>query len=1035
MIDYYNAFISYKHAPLDIKVAEHVQAQLEHFHIPGRIRNKTGKKRIQRIFRDKEELPITSDLSETIERALENSDFLIVICSHSTCQSQWVKREIQLFLKNHTRDQILTVLAEGEPSEVIPEELLKDEKPELQPDGSIKLVVHEKEPLSCDYRMPFKKADKEELPRLAAAIIGCSYDELMNRRRQYQMQRIGVLGIILASLALGFSGYMFYSRMRVQRAYQESLRNQSIYLANESRKLLENEQRIEAIQLALAALPSENDERPITAEAVRALTDATLAYMPLSGSSIESVWNYVVSERIRSMTISDDHNTLACSDYSETVTVWNTESHETIIQKTFPKQNVLQIVFANDETLIVLTNTTVYSFDVSKKKELWNYEMKKSGYRNVAPICTSDGESFYLLDLDNTFWHFAAESGDVLDKLSIPKMEDNTYPIYGDFVLSPNDRTIAFVSQIYDGENASIGVIDVKTGDAEFASITSPDVRNIMWVDNDRIAVCGYDIMDSKNMINGDSRILEPNNCRITLFRFDDTLKEVWSSDFIFHEFRAANGFLYMESNDTLAYYCGDVMKIYDCASGEVKNTYDTNRTIVHINDNDGDGLPVFITEDGALGSPLMSAGPDTISFSFELVNNIDMVLVGGGVYVLRTNESKIYYYDVFVSDEEWEELDEDVLIAMPDLDYFLDDDYLVCSYPLDMSTHIVAYDLADESLLWDITLEDVYSSSCTVLGVREDTLYVLCQYHVDFSCTYLLSLSMEDGEEIDSQVLTYYIGRIESAVSFEGEYLTYIYKRNGGKINQIGLLNILTGDEEYYDLPFNTCNAKCAPVYFPQANAIYYADQDEGEYIIDAESGDWVEVDLPDEWSGTNIVEVNTAGDKWVIADTNQILFVDGDGEVEQELNCVGRQAIGIMFWKEKKTEQMLVVFMDGTMYRYDASDGKFLGSLSVETYELENLPATMIMDEKNHTLFIQTGFITDVIDIDSWYEVAVVQNSLGYHAPSDQFFAYSYETSYKCRIGKFRHYTLSDLINKAHNILGGAELREDQKARYGIS
>ena len=127
MIDHYNAFISYRHAPLDIKVAEHIHSKLEHFHIPSKIRKKTGMKRIQRIFRDKDELPITSDLSDTISDALIHSDFLIVICSKSTCESAWVKREIEYFLQTHSRDHILAVLAEGEPYEVLPEELLKEE--------------------------------------------------------------------------------------------------------------------------------------------------------------------------------------------------------------------------------------------------------------------------------------------------------------------------------------------------------------------------------------------------------------------------------------------------------------------------------------------------------------------------------------------------------------------------------------------------------------------------------------------------------------------------------------------------------------------------------------------------------------------------------------------------------------------------------------------------------------------------------------------------------------------------------------------
>ena len=51
---HYNAFISYKHAPLDNKVAAEIEKQLERYHIPKKIQKKTGIKKIERIFRDKD---------------------------------------------------------------------------------------------------------------------------------------------------------------------------------------------------------------------------------------------------------------------------------------------------------------------------------------------------------------------------------------------------------------------------------------------------------------------------------------------------------------------------------------------------------------------------------------------------------------------------------------------------------------------------------------------------------------------------------------------------------------------------------------------------------------------------------------------------------------------------------------------------------------------------------------------------------------------------------------------------------------------
>ena len=173
MIDFYNAFISYKHGPLDSKIASHIQRKLEHFHVPHKLGKKLKHKKITQIFRDKDELPITSDLTETITNALEKAEYLIVICSTHTRESFWVKREINTFLKTHSQDKILTVLTEGEPFEVIPEELLTQVKEYTDENGFMQRVKVPVEPLSCDYRMRTSQADKEELPRLAAALLGC----------------------------------------------------------------------------------------------------------------------------------------------------------------------------------------------------------------------------------------------------------------------------------------------------------------------------------------------------------------------------------------------------------------------------------------------------------------------------------------------------------------------------------------------------------------------------------------------------------------------------------------------------------------------------------------------------------------------------------------------------------------------------------------------------------------------------------------------------------------------------------------------
>ena len=66
----YDAFISYRHSELDKFVAENLHKQLEAFRLPGNVSRKIGRKKIERVFRDKDELPLTSNLEDPIMRAL-----------------------------------------------------------------------------------------------------------------------------------------------------------------------------------------------------------------------------------------------------------------------------------------------------------------------------------------------------------------------------------------------------------------------------------------------------------------------------------------------------------------------------------------------------------------------------------------------------------------------------------------------------------------------------------------------------------------------------------------------------------------------------------------------------------------------------------------------------------------------------------------------------------------------------------------------------------------------------------------------------
>ena len=118
----YKAFISYRHLEPDMQAAEKLQKLLEAYKPP---KNLGKTKENWRIFRDVSELQSSSDLSEDIRNAIDNSEFLIVICSPKYNESKWCKQELTRFreLHNNTNENIITLLVNGLPQEAFPEEL------------------------------------------------------------------------------------------------------------------------------------------------------------------------------------------------------------------------------------------------------------------------------------------------------------------------------------------------------------------------------------------------------------------------------------------------------------------------------------------------------------------------------------------------------------------------------------------------------------------------------------------------------------------------------------------------------------------------------------------------------------------------------------------------------------------------------------------------------------------------------------------------------------------------------------------------
>ena len=266
----YEAFISYKHAKLDGWVAKRIHRSLEGKRIPEHVREASGKNKLQRLFLDQEELPIGASLSDEINAALAESEFLIVICTPRTPSSEWVEKEIETFIQLHDRSHVLAVLAEGEPEDSFPKALTQDEN------------GNKIEPLAADVRGRNKTERRKKIKaaslRLAAPLMGCSYDDLRQREREQALKHALRVALGVMVLLCAFSAYAISNSHRIEENYTEKQINQSRYLASTSLDLLAAGKRREAVLVAVSALPSKDDDRPLVDEAVLALQQCLYVY-------------------------------------------------------------------------------------------------------------------------------------------------------------------------------------------------------------------------------------------------------------------------------------------------------------------------------------------------------------------------------------------------------------------------------------------------------------------------------------------------------------------------------------------------------------------------------------------------------------------------------------------------------------------------------------------------------------------------------------------------------------------------------------
>ena len=1012
MIDHYNAFISYKHGDPDSKIAERVQRKLEHFHIPHRIAKNTSVKKISRIFRDKEELPITSNLTDTISHALEVSDYLIVICSTNTRKSLWVKREINYFLEHHSRDRILTVLCDGEPGDVIPEELLFEEQEVIDEDGNSHKVKIPLEPLSCDYRLKPGLADKEELPRLAAPIIGCSYDELTRRARQYKIRRLTLLFTTLLLLAAAFIVYAVDRNRRIRENYMDSLRSKAVYLASESEKKLEENDRITAMQLALAALPEdENDDMPVTVEAVRALTKATLAYKSNQGmSQVSSVWNYSMPFEITDFKTDPEGDFLCAKDKQGNLVCWRVKDHKEL----YRTDGDPGFFFTGDGLLVVIDTQKVSAISLETGKSEWNKnDLTVSKYLFASGkdrIVLKDGAHDQLLLLDS-------KNGKVLSKIDHKFDIMQTEKMYE---LSPDGKKLAIVSLDLEDTIVHLFMVDMETGTQKSADYEYMYCSDMIW-DEDHVILALTNESTASHSLYVE---VAEESAHLACVSSED-LEVLWEQDFGFYsDSDLSKGLLALPERDAFAFFAGNRYDIFSAEDGSALNDFNVNDMILTISDSSENGYPLAITKDGRVVFPYTDDS-NKVWYLQGLNDGLVRAGIGKGIFTCQRGSNNIVCYKFNVYDEE-ERFTEENICYSGIAQIFCFEGCVVIHYDVDDGTSkLIVYDPADEKIEAEVSLGfDARTDVCMIKS--GDHCYIGRSDTEPGKC-FVLDIDLKTGEQ--EEILT--INENMSSVKLKGDFDLFWYMERDGENNTV--LHSFDPDtketKEYSKASVSVIEFRDFMIMGDDTNAIINGYGCAYEY--DIAKDELKEIGLPEGFDG--ITDIEKTPEQNVISNGTDIVVTDKKWNEIKTLDLHGMLPKGYAY-----NEGKLYVMSDiGFLMEYDAE--------SWELLRMEELRSDLLLyynnslygynfDFEDDQLILSNNYGMDLIDLTDLNTNATVPNFFFYDKEKDRFYISSRDENNDYRIGYFEHYDTEDLIKKARDYLDGAELSEADRSRYGI-
>ena len=634
----YDAFISYRHCDLDKFVAENLHRILESYELPNNIKEKLNieGRTFKRLFRDQEELPLSSNLEDPILEALNDSKYLIVICSPRLKDSLWCKKEIETFKKIRGRENIFCVLIEGEPNESFPDEVLYDEK-EVIKDGKKKKEKFPVEPLAADVRGQTKKdvlkRIKEEKLRLAAAMCNIDYDDLKQRHKLREQRRKANIAMIVAASAILFALYTGIMLIKINSQQNILKHHQAQTLSEKSKDYLKKDNRYQAIKSSYEALTKFNGVKmPYTSDAEYALVESLGVYDV--GSSYKAV-REIKTEGVATLIKENANNKYAAVyDESETITLFNTKSLKVInkfsVSGNYTTDNSFTFI-GNDIFAYINDKGNISIINIKDNKLIKEIKKEKDSYTSVK----GDSTGKYLSYIDTKSLHIYnvldnKEIGNITQEENYIKemyySEDSNYLFTstsnGNFNINEDDYLTVHI--INTNECKEINNVLINAGYIE-GMFTKEN--NLYLLSNNTKGTDFNAVVVSYNYIDGYTNWIK-------------TFDGKWSK-FIIKS--------YPEGTNDVAIVNYDTVNVLDMASGNIIETFNTSSEIIGIYSYLNKEIYLVFLNDGTVNYINMEYRNSIEylgKYEFNIDKYIKVALSENGFILIPKDENRVILYE-----------------------------------------------------------------------------------------------------------------------------------------------------------------------------------------------------------------------------------------------------------------------------------------------------------------------------------------------------------------------------------------------------